>query len=115
MVTLTLPMPVRRVLAHENVAADRGRMAIQRGPIVYALEWPDNPGGGIRNVVIPDDAAFTSEFRPTLLGGVQVVKTQGVSLAANAAGQTERQARALTAISLVVLAAWLLNVGTRGR
>lgn len=97
-VTLTLPMPVRRVLAHENVAADRGRMAIQRGPIVYALEWPDNPGGGIRNVVIPDDAAFTSEFRPTLLGGVQVVRTQGISLGANAVGQVERQARALTAI-----------------
>ena len=34
--------------------ADRGRVALQRGPIVYAAEWPDNPGGKVRNLVLPD-------------------------------------------------------------
>ena len=43
-VELDLPMPVRRVAAHEKVAADQGRVALQRGPIVFAAEWPDNPG-----------------------------------------------------------------------
>ena len=37
-VELDLPMPVRRVLANDKVEADRGRAALQRGPIVYALE-----------------------------------------------------------------------------
>ncbi len=38
-IELAMPMPVRRVLANDHVAADRGRVAIQRGPIVYAAEW----------------------------------------------------------------------------
>ena len=47
-VELNLPMPVRRVIANDHVAADRGRVAIQRGPIVYAAEWVDNPGGKVQ-------------------------------------------------------------------
>ena len=37
-------MPVRQVLAHDNVAADRGRVALERGPLVYCLEATDNDG-----------------------------------------------------------------------
>jgi DUF1680 family protein len=51
-VELSLPMPVRRVVAHAHVEANRGRVALQRGPIVFALEWPDNPGGRVRNLVL---------------------------------------------------------------
>jgi DUF1680 family protein len=40
-IELDLPMPVRRVVAHRNVAADKGKVALQRGPIVYCLEGPD--------------------------------------------------------------------------
>jgi hypothetical protein len=43
-VELTLPMPVRRVLADPRVAADAGRAALQRGPVVYCAEWPDFTG-----------------------------------------------------------------------
>ena len=42
-IELNLPMPVRRIVAHEKVEADRDRVALQRGPIVYAAEWADNP------------------------------------------------------------------------
>lgn len=72
-VELDLPMPVRRVLAHEAIQDDRGRVALQRGPLVYCAEWPDN-GGRALNIVVPDDAVFDSEFRPDLLGGVQVIR-----------------------------------------
>jgi DUF1680 family protein len=44
-VELSLPMPVRRVTANSLVEADQGRVALQRGPLVFAAEWPDNPGG----------------------------------------------------------------------
>ena len=43
-VTIDMPMPVRRVLANDAVADDKGRAAIQRGPILYALEGVDNGG-----------------------------------------------------------------------
>src|SRR5438093_1209499 len=44
-IDLALPMPVRRVIANDRVEADRNRVALQRGPIVFAAEWPDNTGG----------------------------------------------------------------------
>jgi uncharacterized protein len=73
-VEMELPMDVRRVIAHPNVKADRGRVALERGPIVFCLEGVDNPEGRADNLVIPDDATFSTEFRRDLLGGVQVIK-----------------------------------------
>ena len=72
-VRLDLPMPVRRVIAHEKVTADKDKVALQRGPIVYCLEWPDNEGGNVLGLMIPDDVALNTEFRKDLLGGVAVV------------------------------------------
>lgn len=72
-ISLQLPMYVWRVFANERVEADRGRVALQRGPIVYCIEWPDVEGGKVGNLVLPDDAPLATEFRPDLLGGVQVV------------------------------------------
>ena len=75
MVELDLPMPVRQVVAHPSVRDNRGRVALQRGPLVYCAEWPDN-GGRALNLMVPEDAALDSEFRPELLGGVQVIRGQ---------------------------------------
>ncbi len=73
-VDLELPMEVRRVIAHPNLKEDRGRVALERGPIVFCLEGADNKEGRVVNLVLSDDVTFTSEFRSDLLGGVQVVK-----------------------------------------
>ena len=71
-VRLSLPMPVRRAVSNDRVAANAGRVALERGPIVYAMEAVDN-GGDVFNVVLPDDAQLSAERRPELLGGVTVV------------------------------------------
>jgi DUF1680 family protein len=97
-VELTLPMPVRRVVAHANVEADRDRVALQRGPIVFAAEWPDNPDGKVRNLVLSSSAPLTSEFRPDLLKGVQVVKAKATALAYDAQGRVTKKEQELTAI-----------------
>jgi hypothetical protein len=97
-VELGLPMPVRRVVAHASVEADHGRVALQRGPLVYAAEWPDHPGGKVRNLLLPDDAPLSSEFRPDLLNGVQVVTGRAVALAYDAEGKVSRREQDLTAI-----------------
>jgi hypothetical protein len=107
-VEVRLPMPVRRVAAHEKVNADRGRVALQRGPIVYAVEWPDNPSGRVRNLVLPDSEALTSTFESSLLSGVQVVRGRAVALTRNEAGGVTRTPQPLTAIPY---AAW----ANRGR
>jgi len=71
-IELTLPMPVRRIVANAAVAEDHGRVAIQRGPLVYAVEGIDNDGR-VFDLVLPDAAPLTVEFRPDLLDGVAVV------------------------------------------
>jgi DUF1680 family protein len=71
-ITLTMPMEVQRIEAHPLVKADLGRVAIQRGPMVYCLEAVDN-GGPVRNIVLPADPKFQAEHRADLLGGVTVV------------------------------------------
>ncbi len=71
-VELELPMPVRRIKAHPNVEADRGRVALQRGPVVYCLETVDN-GRTIRSLVLPPDAPLRDAFKPDLLGGVSII------------------------------------------
>ena len=76
LIELNLPMPVRRVVANEKVAADRHRVALQRGPIVFCAEWPDNPNGKVRNLVLPNDQALTASFEPDLLNGVEIITGQ---------------------------------------
>jgi len=73
-VELTLPMPIRRVVAHDSVRADHGRVALQRGPIVYCAEWPDQPEGHVRNLLLADDAILQTEFVSDLLHGVHVIR-----------------------------------------
>ena len=97
-IELLLPMPVRRVVANEQVAADRGRVALQRGPVVYCAEWPDNPNGRVRNLMLPDGARLTAEFRPDLLNGVEVIKGTAYALAYDAQGRVTRNEQALAAI-----------------
>jgi len=72
-VLLTLDMTIQRIEAHPRVQADVGRVAIQRGPIVYCFEAVDNPEG-VGNIMLPHDPKFTAEHKPDLLGGVTVIK-----------------------------------------
>lgn len=97
-IDVMLPMPVRRVVANAAVAADRGRVALERGPIVYTAEWTDNPGGKVRNLMLPDSAKLTAEWRPDLLKGVTVVKARAVALQMNASGAVEKKEQDLVAI-----------------
>ncbi|HEY6546308.1 MAG TPA: beta-L-arabinofuranosidase domain-containing protein, partial [Vicinamibacteria bacterium] len=97
-IELGLPMPVRRVAANTSVEADAGRVALQRGPLVYAVESPDHPGGKVRNFLLADDAALSTEFRPGLLNGVQVVTGRAVALANEADGKVTKRAQDFTAI-----------------
>ena len=97
-IELQFPMPVRRVLASEQVSADRGRLALQRGPLVYCAEWPDNPDGRVRNLVLPDSAQLTAEFKSDLLKGVTVLKGKAQGLAFDAQGKLLKQEQEFTAI-----------------
>ncbi len=79
-IEIDLPMEPRRVAAHFAVKDNEGMVAVERGPLVYCAEWPDN-GGRALNLVLPDEADLLPEMRPDLLGGVVVLA--GEALAAD--------------------------------
>jgi DUF1680 family protein len=68
-VVMELPMPVVKVKAVDAVAADQGRVAIMRGPLVYNLESVD---GSLDGVV--GDGPLEAHWQPDLLGGVMAVE-----------------------------------------
>ena len=71
--TLILATPVRRVVAHPAVVADRDRFALERGPLVYCAEGADN-GGKVLDKVLPGTLHFQTDWQPGLLGGVVLVR-----------------------------------------
>jgi DUF1680 family protein len=78
-VALDLPMPVERVYAHPAVAADIGRVALRRGPLVYCLEQADQ-GVPIQRILLPETADLTPEFEANLLGGVVAISGQAITV-----------------------------------
>jgi DUF1680 family protein len=76
-VRIAFGMGARALTSHDLIADNRGKVAIQRGPIVYAFEAVDN-GGKVLGQTI-DPAHLTSEFRADLLGGVTVVRSNGLT------------------------------------
>ena len=88
-IEVDFPMPVRKVVADERVKEDKDKIAFQRGPVIYCAEWPDNSSGNVLNLVIKKDAAFTTEFEPSLFDGTQVIKTYGVHLNLTSDGKAE--------------------------
>lgn len=76
-VAVSLPMEVRRVKANDLVEADRGKVALERGPIVYCVEEVDN--SGIDRISVSQKTIFASQFHPNLLSGIEVVTASGDS------------------------------------
>ena len=65
-------MPVELVRAHPAMRENIGRVAIQRGPLVYCLEQADN-NVPLHRIVLPKDAKLEVRFEPDLLDGVAVI------------------------------------------
>ncbi len=61
-IEVKLPMEVRRVIANLKVKNDIGKVALQRGPIMYCAEWVDN-NGKASNIVMPANTEFQSELQ----------------------------------------------------
>lgn len=98
-ITMNLPMPVEKVVADARLTDDRGKIAIQRGPLMYCAEWKDN-GGKVSNLLLPAGASLTPEKKPDLLEGVTVLTGQAYRQT-DAAAQAKR-----TPVMLIPYYAW---------
>jgi DUF1680 family protein len=72
-IVLELDMPVEVVRARPEVEANRGRLAIQRGPILYCLEQTDNPDSSFDSRIFSARERLQINHLPDLLGGVTVL------------------------------------------
>jgi hypothetical protein len=81
-VQLTLPMAIRRVYCNPKAAAQQGRVAIARGPVVYCLESNDN-SIPVHKIVIPAGATLSASYDGALLGGVTKISGTGLNADTN--------------------------------
>jgi len=88
-IEIEFPMPVRKVIADERVKEDNEKIAFQRGPLIYCAEWPESNSGNVLDLVVKKDAAVTTEFEPSLLNGIQVIKTLGFETKKTLDGKVE--------------------------
>ena len=84
-VEVSLPMEVRKVVANPQVIDDLGKVALQRGPLVYCAEWPDN-NGKASNFILPANIQFSTEFKKDLLSGVTVLKADAIAVLVDEGG-----------------------------
>ena len=85
-VEIGFDMQPRVVRANEKVIADRGRVAIERGPIVYCAEWPDNDFN-VHNILLNQHPSFQVVDKPDLLYGIREITTDAQALSYDAAGK----------------------------
>jgi len=72
-IELELPFEIRKINAHPDIADDRGKMAIQLGPVVYCLEAADYNDPHIFGLMMNKDTQLKYSWNANLLGGVNVI------------------------------------------
>lgn len=78
-VELELPMPIRRVGSHELVAENVGKVAIERGPIIYCAEGVDNDGHAL-DLTLSDSETLEARLESTFPGGITTIKGKNLTL-----------------------------------
>jgi DUF1680 family protein len=107
--TLELAMPVERMRAHPRVRADAGRVALQRGPVVYCLEQADN-GENLEALSLRPRAEARALYRDDLLGGVVTIGMDAERVGETGWGdalyRTEEPESSRVEVTAVPYAAW---------
>jgi DUF1680 family protein len=107
-VALRLAMPVERIYSDRRVSSSAGKVALQRGPIVYCLEEIDN-NAGLNAVILPRDAELKSDFEESLLGGVATISASAQKIgkyAGDSLYSANRGTLTATTVKAVPYALW---------
>lgn len=72
-VTMGLPMKVRKIAGNPQIKQNTNRVALQYGPLIYCIEGEKNilQSG---NIMLPENTTFETAYEPSLLGGVNVIR-----------------------------------------
>ena len=102
-VTIHFDMPVRTVKANVAVKDDRGRIAVERGPLVYCAEGADNTGFSIFNFLMPRQPRFTVADREIkglrdVNFSVKAIQVEGQAVDTDSKGELTTKSAILTMI-----------------
>lgn len=86
-INISLAMPIEKIVSHPRVIENNDRVALKRGPIVYCLEKADNPEFDVWDIILPNDAPLSAHYAPELLGGVVIIRGEGLVINADAFGR----------------------------
>jgi DUF1680 family protein len=99
-----LPTEARKIIARNDVAFDRDKVALQRGPLVYCIEGADN-NGEVWNIILPMESAVTEQPLQVLTEKVVALQTEALSAKASSDGKSiTMEKRRVTAIPYYVWA-----------
>lgn len=97
-VSISFPMSVKRVKAHELVEDDLGKVSLERGPIVYCLEWPDNEEKVLNTVLEDNVSVSATSYMPNELKGIVRLEANAISTKKGANQEIIRVPKAIKAI-----------------
>ncbi|HLO58421.1 MAG TPA: glycoside hydrolase family 127 protein [Bacteroidales bacterium] len=78
-IVLSLSMLIHEIISDKNLKEDSELIAVQRGPIVFCAEGPDN-GGKVLNLVYKNKLNMKPVFEPHLLQGTEVIETSATPI-----------------------------------
>ncbi|MFC0268071.1 glycoside hydrolase family 127 protein [Kushneria aurantia] len=76
-ISLSFEMPIRRVYPHRAVRHDAGRVALQRGPLVYCMEQADN-GEQLHNMALYQGGTLETAEGSDELEGMTLIRAAAV-------------------------------------
>ena len=74
-IDIQFPFEPKVVRAHPNVLENKDKIAIERGPIVYCAEWPDNEAGEVLSLFLNPTSSFKAQ-RSDILNGIYTIKSK---------------------------------------
>ena len=88
LIEIEFPFDVKRVVADNRVKQDRGRIAVERGPIVFCAEWPDCDERRVLRLVFDPSVEWKPSFDKDFYGGATVLHGEAREIG-NASPQPE--------------------------
>ncbi len=97
-VDIGFPYEIRKIQAHPNIENDVDKMALQLGPLVYCVEWPDFEDHDILSLVLNEKSNLDYNFQPQLLSGVNTISGEAEGTKTNESDEIETYPRTFKAI-----------------
>lgn len=94
-ISIHFPMETERVLANTAVKADKGRFALQRGPVVYCIEGADQFDSTVQSIVIDTTAAVNVVYKADKLNGITELTMPGEIVTRDASAKSSHTITAI--------------------